>query len=120
MSMTTNGDRKILTPFDKRECISLKEAADIAGRSESTMRNWCDEYGLGRRIGGGPWSVSKIALAMFLDHDLKALKAYHAGDRTSDLVAPYFKRAGLTDGVVRQCGALIPPSPQDCRLKPSG
>jgi hypothetical protein len=54
MSVTTNGDRKILMPFDKRECISLKEAADIAGRSESTMRNWCDEYGLGRRIGGDP------------------------------------------------------------------
>jgi hypothetical protein len=95
MSVTTTDERKILVPFDKRECISLKEAADIAGRSESTMRNWCDEFGLGRRIGGGPWSVSKVALAMQLDGDLKALRAYHAGDRTSDLVAPYFERAGL-------------------------
>jgi hypothetical protein len=95
MSVTTTDERKILSPFDKRECISLKEAADIAGRSESTMRNWCDEYGLGRRIGGGPWSVSRVALAMHLDGDRKALRAYHAGDRTSDLVAPYFERAGL-------------------------
>ena len=95
MSDATTDERKILVPYDKRECISLKEAADIAGRSESAMRNWCDEYGLGRRIGGGPWSVSKAALAMFLDDDLKALRAYHAGDRTSDLVAPYFKRVGL-------------------------
>jgi hypothetical protein len=95
MSVTTNGDRKILTPFDKRECISLKEAADIAGRSESTMRNWCDEYGLGRRIGGGPWSVSKIALAMFLDGDLKALRAYHGGERTDPRVIVYFDRTGL-------------------------
>jgi hypothetical protein len=39
--------------------------------------------------------VSKVALAMFLDHDLKALKAYHAGDRTSALVESYFKREGL-------------------------
>jgi hypothetical protein len=31
-------DSKILSPFDKRECISLKEAADIAGKSESTLR----------------------------------------------------------------------------------
>ncbi len=30
--------RPILVPFDKRECISLKEAAGIAGKSESTMR----------------------------------------------------------------------------------
>ena len=95
MSVTRTDDRKILSPFDKRECISLKEAADIAGRSESTMRNWCDEYGLGRRIGGGPWSVSRVALTMHLDGDRKALRAYHAGDRTSDLVAPYFERAGL-------------------------
>ncbi len=29
------GDRKILSPFDKRECISLKTAATIAGKSES-------------------------------------------------------------------------------------
>jgi hypothetical protein len=95
VSVTTTDDRKILQPFDKRECISLKEAADIVGRSASTMRNWCDEYGLGRRIGGGPWSVSRPALLMHLDGDREALRAYHAGDRTSDLVAPYFKRAGL-------------------------
>jgi len=95
MSVTTTDGRKILLPFDKCECLSLKEAADIAGRSVSTMRNWCEEYGLGRRIGGSPWSVSKVALAMHLDGDLKALRAYHAGDRTSDLVAQYFERAGL-------------------------
>jgi hypothetical protein len=92
MSEATTDERKILVPFDKRECISLKEAADIAHRSESTMRNWCDEYGLGRRIGGGPWSVSKIALAMFLDGDVKALRAYHTGDRSSELIASYFQR----------------------------
>ena len=42
--------RKILLPFDKRECISLKEAAGIAGKSESTMRAWVEEHGLGRRL----------------------------------------------------------------------
>jgi hypothetical protein len=90
-------DRKILSPFDKRECISLKEAADIAGKSESRTRGWCDEHGLGRRVGGGTWSVSKVALSMFLDGDVRALRAYHAGDRTSEVVAPYFKRAGLVN-----------------------
>jgi hypothetical protein len=90
-------ERKILSPFDKRECINLKEAADIAGKSESTMRGWCDEHGLGRRVGGGTWMVSEIALAMFLDGDLKALKAYHAGDRSDPGVIAYFERAGLGD-----------------------
>src|SRR5580704_4862902 len=76
-------DRKILSPFDKWECICLKDAAAIAGKSESTLRAWCEVHGLGRRIGGGTWSVSNVALAMFLDGDLRALRAYHAGDRTS-------------------------------------
>jgi hypothetical protein len=84
--------RKILVPFDKREAVTLKQAAGIADKSESTLRGWCEEHGLGRRIGGGTWSVSKVALAMFLDGDLKALRAYHAGDRTSELVAPFFRR----------------------------
>jgi hypothetical protein len=88
-------DRKILFPFDKQESISLKEAADRAGKSVSTMRAWCEKHGLGRRIGGGTWSVSKVALAMFLDGDQRALLAYHAGDRKSERVAGYFERAGL-------------------------
>jgi hypothetical protein len=85
-------DRKILSPFDKYECISLKQAAGIAGKSESTLRGWCDQHGLGRRVGGGTWSVSKVALAMFLDGDAQALRAYHAGDRSSELVTLYFER----------------------------
>jgi hypothetical protein len=68
-------------------------AADIAGKSESTMRTWCEEHGLGRRVGGGTWSVSKVALAMFLDGNKRASWTYHAGDRTSEVVRPYFKRA---------------------------
>lgn len=86
--------RQILVPFDKRECISLKEAAGIAGKSESTMRAWVEEHGLGRRIGGGTWSVSRVALTMFLDGDDRALRAYHAGDRSSEIVMGYCKRRG--------------------------
>jgi hypothetical protein len=95
MSVTTTDDRKILVPFDKREAVRLEEAAAIANTSESTMRNWCDEYGLGRRIGSGPWLVSRVALAMFLDGDLKALAAYHAGDRDDPRVVSFFEREGL-------------------------
>jgi hypothetical protein len=95
MSEADTDDRKNLSPFDKRECISLKQAADIAGKSESTLRTWCKCYGLGRRVGGGTWCVSKVALAMHLDRNRKALRAYHSGDRTNELVAGYFERAGL-------------------------
>jgi hypothetical protein len=59
--------RMILVPIDKRECMTLKQAADLAGKSESTMRGWAEQHGLGRRVGGGTWSISRVALAMFLD-----------------------------------------------------
>lgn len=95
MSVTTKDDRKILVPFDKREGISLRKAAGIAGKSESTMRSWCDEHGLGRRVGGGPWMVSKVALAMHLDGDRKALQAYHSGRRDDPCVVRFFQREGL-------------------------
>jgi hypothetical protein len=96
MNVTIADTRKVLWPFDKRECLSLKQASAIANKSESTMRVWCDQFGLGRRVGGGTWSVSRIALAMFLDGDVKALRAYHDGDREGDLVAVYFRRFGLS------------------------
>ena len=92
----SGADRKILSPFDRRECLSLKEAAGIAGKAESTMRGWCEQHGLGRRVGGGTWSVSKVALAMFLDGDAKALRAYHAGNRWDAMVEMYFRRLGLS------------------------
>jgi hypothetical protein len=85
-----------LVPFDAREALSLRHAAQRANKSESTMRSWCVEHGLGRRVGDGPWNVSQVALAMFLDGDLKALRAYHVGDRSSALVAQYFRRTGLS------------------------
>lgn len=84
---------RVLIPFDVREGIGLAIAAERAGKSESTIRSWCNQHGIGRRVGGGPWIVSKVALAMYLDGDADALKAYLAGDRTSQAVKSYFERS---------------------------
>ena len=84
-----------LIPFDLREGISLNSAALVAGKSVSTMRSWCIQYGLGRRVGGGTWIVSRVALAMFLDGDKGALSTYLVGDRSSNLVKLYFDRVGV-------------------------
>lgn len=86
---------RVLTPYDPREGISLATAAKRAGKSETTIRNWCPQHGLGRRVGGGVWVVSQVALAMFLDGDMAALAAYHSGDYSSSVVAQYFERFGL-------------------------
>jgi hypothetical protein len=85
----------VLTPFDKRESMTLADAAKQAGRSESTVKTWCQKWSIGRRVAGGPWCVSRVALAMLLDGNATALKAYHAGDRHGPLVAPYYERLGL-------------------------
>lgn len=84
----------VLIPFDRREAVSLREAADIAGKSDETIRRWCAVYHVGRMV-GGTWAVSRVALAMMLDGDGRALRAYLSGDRAGPLVSPYFERVGL-------------------------
>jgi hypothetical protein len=68
--------------------FSLGEAADLAGKSVGTVRNWCIQHGLSRRVGGGTWVVSKVAFAMFLDGEMVALAAYKRGDRPANLSRP--------------------------------
>ncbi len=88
-----------LVPFADEERISIGEAAAIAGKSERTLRNWCVDHGVGRRVAGGVWAVSKVALAMLLDGDLEALAAYRdRGARaSSEPVARYYRRCDLAD-----------------------
>jgi hypothetical protein len=88
-------DGYILRPYDRREAISVRIAATIAGKSTRTIQAWCAEHGIGRRVGRGNWQVSRVALSMWLDGDERALRAYKAGDRSSERVACYFARAGL-------------------------
>ena len=92
----------VLVPYDKREALSVRAAADKAGRSTSTIRAWCERYSIARRIAGGNWEVSRVALQMLLDGKMEALAAYHAGDRKSPAVAAYFERFGLDNPEVRQ------------------
>ena len=96
-SMRGEPPRFILVPFADEERISIGEAAAIAGKSERTLRNWCVEYGIGRRIAGGVWAVSKVALTMLLDGDLQALAAYrdHGVRGSSEPVAKYYRRCEL-------------------------
>lgn len=86
-----------LIPFDRREGLTTAQAAAVAGRTERRVRQWCVEHDLGRRVAGGPWLVSRVALDMFLNSDLKALRAYLAGDRRSEIVVTYYEAAGLRD-----------------------
>ncbi len=85
----------VLIPYDRREALSLREAADIAGKSVETIRRWASLHDIGRRI-GGQWAVSHPALLMMLDGDQRALRAYLAGDRAGSVVCLYFERARLT------------------------
>jgi len=88
-----------LVPFHAAEGLTLKEAVDVAGKSERTLRNWCVEHGIGRRVAGGTWVVSKVALAMLLDGDHDALVCYRDfGVRAKyEPVAKYYQRLDLGD-----------------------
>ncbi|MBG0801655.1 hypothetical protein IYW40_09175 [Methylocystis sp. H4A] len=83
----------VLRPFDASETIPVSIAATIAGVKPRTIQHWCVVYRIGRRIANGPWRVSRPALQMLLDDDGEALRLYHAGDRTSERVRQYFRRA---------------------------
>src|SRR4051812_12123978 len=80
----------VLHPFDPTEAISVVEAAARAGKTDRTIRNWCMERQIGRRL-AGQWAVSAVALDMLLAGDDNALEAYLAGDRASDHVVAYYR-----------------------------
>jgi hypothetical protein len=91
----TRSSPKILIPYDVREAISVRCAARIAGKSETTVRTWCQRHHIGRHVGGA-WAVSRVALAMLLEADLEALAAYHDGARAQyEPVARHYRRLGL-------------------------
>ena len=97
MNETAKPNLFTLVPFATEEVISIKKAAEIAGKSERTLRNWCAEYGIGRRIAGGIWAVSRVALAMLLDGNLDVLVCYrdHGARGSWEPVANYYRRVGL-------------------------
>ena len=84
-----------LTPFWPEEAFTVKEAGFLTRKSGGTIRTWCQANFLGRRVGGGSWLVSKVALAAFLDGDKQALNFYLRGDRTSPAVVKYYERLGI-------------------------
>ncbi|CAO4195256.1 hypothetical protein [Methylorubrum extorquens] len=95
------GNGRCLIPFDRREGITTAEAAARANRTERTIRMWCRDHDIGRRVAGGPWMVSRVALAMHLNDDAAALRIYLAGDRISTAVGAYFAAEGLGDLIVK-------------------
>jgi hypothetical protein len=85
----------VLLPFDIAEALTIPDAAALAGRTAVTLRNWASIHDLGRIV-GGRWMISRVALAMYMDDDPRALKAYLSGDRESEQVLSYFRRFGLS------------------------
>jgi hypothetical protein len=86
-----------LIPYHADEGMSVKDAAKVAGKSERTIRDWCEKYSIGRRVAGGTLIVSKPALLALLEGDEDALVGYRRGARASyPPVARYYERANLS------------------------
>jgi hypothetical protein len=85
----------VLWPYNASEAITIAEASAIARRSKRTIRDWCARFDIGRRIAGGQWMVSRVALQMLLEGDYDALRGYLSGDRHSEAVASFYARLGI-------------------------
>ena len=85
----------VLRPFDRREAMSIARAAEMIGYSPATMRRLVARYDLGRRIGGGNWKVSRVALRTFVENDPEALAAYHDGRRDDPVEQRYLEAVGI-------------------------
>jgi hypothetical protein len=76
--------------------LSHRTAAAVRFRDQyARIRTWCQRDGIGHRVAGGAWVVSRVALRMLLDGDDGVLRAYLSGDRPTELVARYYRRVGL-------------------------
>jgi hypothetical protein len=84
----------VLIPFRREEAISLRQAAELSGRTTKTVKAWCGLHDIGRPV-AGRWLVSRVALQMYLDGDRRALRDYLVGDRTGERVRSYFVQLGL-------------------------
>jgi len=88
---------QILIPFNPAEALDVSQAARRAKRTDRTIRSWCEEHHIGRRVpAGGHWRVSAVALQMLLEGDDGALQAYLGGDRESDRVLSYYGRLRIS------------------------
>jgi hypothetical protein len=89
--------RDVLVPFDPREAMTVDAAAKIAGRNARTIRNWCIESGIGRRMAGGPWAISRPLFFMFIEDKRRELTDYFDGRPLTQVHVEYFERFGLGD-----------------------
>ena len=85
---------QVLKPFSRDEVRSTIQAAAFAGRSVRTVRLWCAQHNIGRRI-GSEWAVSVVALDLFLSGEREALAAYLAGDRSDRHIVAAYQRHGV-------------------------
>jgi hypothetical protein len=94
--------RYVLQPHDKREVLTVAQAAKRAGYSDGTIRSWCQQHAIGRQIVHGNWMVSRVALPMLVDGEMEALAEYHARNWTDPTVIAYFEKEGLRDLIKSQ------------------
>lgn len=89
-------------PLPLSERISVRDASAFAGVSGQTIRNWCDDLGIGKRPSGVGWiswqyAVSLPALRMVLEKDWEALEAFRLGDRSPEIVGRYMRTSQMTN-----------------------
>ena len=62
------GDQTDTLAADRCDLLEVDEAAEMASRTEATIRKGAARYGLGRRL-GGRWLLSRAKVEAFLRGD---------------------------------------------------
>ncbi|MDX7952157.1 hypothetical protein P7D22_13330 [Lichenihabitans sp. Uapishka_5] len=71
----------------------MAEAATFLGITPTHTRRIVERYDLGRRINGGRWRVSRVALRVYADANQFAMDALRAGRRMDPTLTPYLRSA---------------------------
>ena len=99
-----------LSPFRRDLVMTLSDASEHSGRSISTIRAWCAQHHIGRKVGGA-WLVDAVAFDLFIQGRLNALARYLSGDRKHPEIVEAFERLNLP---------LEPPLPLTRKNAPVG
>ena len=83
-----------LVPFRLDLVMSLADASERSGRAINTVRTWCAQHHLGRKV-GGTWHIDAIAFELYVDGRFDALERYLNGDRAHPEIVDAFTSLGV-------------------------
>lgn len=113
MTRGTIGNRKLCVPMLPSETIRIETAKLMAGKSDRTIRKWCETDGIGRQSSrgrGAHLQISAPALLMRAEGESEILERLRNGEREHPHVQHYLRKAVVWLDAVRTNSRTAIPS----------